>query len=254
MASEAEPVPDAGWLTRAERKQQRRAQKEATRTAAKSAAKRWRAVRWAAALLVLGGIVGGAVWTAGRGGQGAAPGAAALAVQGDDWVKGSAQAAVTLVEYGDFQCPACAAYYPLVKQLEQELGDRVRIVYRHFPLEQTHPHARPAAQAAEAAGKQGKFWEMHDLLFGRQGDWATAGDPRQVFEGYAGELGLDVQRFAADLGEAALDEKISAQRDGGVRLRVAGTPTFFLNGERLELARTYDGFKQRVLDVLESSS
>lgn len=242
--------------TKAERKQMRRAEKAATRAAAERRGARLRQARWLVAVAAIVAIIAGAVWLAGRGEPVTAEpeDASVLAVQADDWVRGNPAAAATVVEYGDFQCPACASYHPILRQLEAELGDRVRIVFRHFPLEQVHPQARAAAIAAEAAGRQGKFWEMHDLLFERQTSWAGRPGEHDTFVGYAAELGLNRDQFVADLDDSTLSSRVSAHQDGGVRLRVNSTPTFFLNGERLEFVRTYDEFKQRVLDALDTSS
>src|SRR3989338_2093696 len=106
----------------------------------------------------------------------------------NDWVKGNKEAKVTLIEYSDFQCPACGAYYPVVKQLNEEVGDKIVIAYRNFPLRQVHQNAQIAAQAAEAAGKQGKFWEIHDMLFENQKEWSSYVNAKEIFIKYAQSL------------------------------------------------------------------
>jgi len=140
---------------------------------------------------------------------------------------GPATAAVTLVEYGDYECPFCAAAHPITKELRQILGDDLQFVYRHFPMSQIHPRAFGAALAAEAAGAQGRFWEMHDLLFANQ---SRLGPDDLLL--YAQSLGLDVQKFARDLEERTYEPKVRADFLSGVRSGVNGTPTFFVNGVR----------------------
>lgn len=170
-----------------------------------------------------------------------------LTVTETDWVKGEVSAPVTLVEYTDFQCPACGAYYPLIKQLTEELGNKVRVVIRHYPLMQIHKNALPAARAAEAAGRQGKFWEMYDQLFTNQSEWSGADDPtKSIFPSYAGKIGLDIEKFRQDMADASLDEKINRDRQSGNDLEITGTPTFFLNGKKLENPRSIEEFKSLV--------
>src|ERR1700682_6320899 len=151
-------------------------------------------------------------------------------VGADDHVAGPDDAPVTLVEYGDYECPYCGMASPIVKRAQQDLGNRIRFIFRNFPLAESHPHARLAAQAAEAAGAQGKFWEMHDMLFEHQ-DALEADD----LAGYAKSLGLDVPQFARDLETGTYAKRVRDDFRNGVRSGVNGTPTFFVNGSR------YDG-------------
>jgi protein-disulfide isomerase len=144
-----------------------------------------------------------------------------------DWSKGPADASVTLLEYGDFACPFCGQAFWELKRLEQATGDELRFVFRHFPLAQAHPHAMLAAEAAEAAGAQGKFWEMHDTLFTNQDALELS-----ALLGYAGEIGLDMMRFARDLQDHHHLHKVRRDFMEGVRSGVNGTPTLFINGER----------------------
>jgi protein-disulfide isomerase len=146
----------------------------------------------------------------------------------DDHVRGGPETApLTLVEYGDYECPYCGAAYPIVKEVERTLGDELRSVFRNFPLGDMHPHAVQAAEAAEAAAGQGRFWEMHDRLYEHQ-DRETTED---LIE-HASVLGLDVERFRSDLEEHAYEPRIQADFLSGVRSGVNGTPTFFINGVR----------------------
>lgn len=166
-----------------------------------------------------------------------------LAVATDDHVKGAATSTVVLVEYLDFECEACGAYYPLVKQLEQEYGDRVTFVARYFPL-QGHRNGLPAALAAEAASRQGRFWEMHDLLFTRQKEWGEkqVATP-EVFEGFAQELGLNMEQFRADVASPEVAARVKRDQDAGTGLGVRSTPSFFLNGKRINNPQGYEAFK-----------
>lgn len=144
-----------------------------------------------------------------------------------DHVKGPATAAATLVEYGDFQCPYCREAYPIVKQLQAELGARLRFAFRHFPLTRIHQNAEHAAEAAEAAAAQGAFWQMHDRLFERQ----FALEDENLVE-YARELGLDADRLAGELAAGTYRGRVRESFMSGVKSGVNGTPTFFINDVR----------------------
>ena len=172
------------------------------------------------------------------------------AVSNTAWSRGKLDAKVTVVEYADFQCPACRAYQPLVSELYREYGDRVRFEYRHFPLNSIHQNAEEAAMAAEAAGEQGKFWEMTDMLFAEQAEWSPLGSPEEVFVEYAGKLGLDTARFSADLKSKDLLEKIRASAKEGTAAGINSTPSFFLNGSRIQ-PKNYDEFKGAVEQALQ---
>lgn len=247
--SSEEQLTEPTLLTKAERKQQRREEKQRQREAAERRRGVMRIVRWAAVLAGAAAVAGVVAFVGGRGGERAAePGEARVAgaVTDSDWTKGAREAPAVLIEYGDFQCPACRAYYPVVKELSSELGDRLLVVYRHFPLRQTHREAQLAAEAAEAAGRQGKFWEMHDRLFEGQGEWANNSQAESQFGRYAEELGLDQSRWGADLDDAAVSEAVEEDYRSGLAARVDSTPTFFLNGRKLQGFRTMDEFRERV--------
>lgn len=166
-------------------------------------------------------------------------------------IKGNEAAPLVLIEYGDFQCPACAAYYPIVKQLLQDYGQNLKIIYRHFPLTNIHPNAQPSAQAAEAAGLRGKFWEMHNLLYERQKEWSDLLDAKSKFSQYGRELGLDEQKFSADFTSKAVKNKINADQFAGRRANVQGTPSFFLNDGFIQ-PRSYEEFKAIIDSRLSS--
>lgn len=156
---------------------------------------------------------------------------------------------VTLVEYSDLQCPACGAYYPILKTIKEKAADKLRIVYRHFPLRLTHKHAQIAAQATEAAANQGKFWELHDLLFERQRSWPLATDVKQTMIDYAKELGLDEAKFKTDLESQATVDRVQRDVDSGNRLRVSATPTFYLNNKPVTLPFTADELLSQVNEL-----
>ncbi|HZT59014.1 MAG TPA: thioredoxin domain-containing protein [Pyrinomonadaceae bacterium] len=147
-------------------------------------------------------------------------------------VRGPENAPVTLEEFGDFECPACGGLDPAMRRISKDYGERVRLIFREFPL-QMHKYSFIAARAAEAAGLQGKFWEMHDMLYDHQDDWKDAPEPRDIFNNYAAQLGLDVERFKADLNRQDLADRIKQDYDRGVSLNVRGTPTIFVNGQEL---------------------
>jgi protein-disulfide isomerase len=144
-----------------------------------------------------------------------------------DHATGSEDAPVTLVEYGDYECPYCGMAYQVVKSAQRELGKQLRFVFRNFPLAEAHPHARNAAQAAEAAAAQGKFWEMHDALFEHQ----SALEAEDII-GYGKSLGLDMAQFARDLKDPTYAKRVREDFRSGVKSGVNGTPTFFINGSR----------------------
>ena len=153
--------------------------------------------------------------------------AAAAPITSRDHARGPAGAPVTLLEYGDYECPYCRVAHGVVKRLRADLDGRVRFVFRHFPLTQVHPQAMMAASAAEAADRQGKFWAMHDILYERQ----QLLEPDAIAE-WAAELNLDLRRFADDMGRAQISQRILEDRRSGIRAGVNGTPTFFIQGVR----------------------
>ncbi len=169
-----------------------------------------------------------------------------------DHVKGPSTAPVTIIEYSDFQCPACENYYPVVSRLLEESSTTVRFVYRHFPLSQ-HPNAMPAAMASEAASQQGKFWEMYDLIFKNHSDWTESADPTPTFVGYANTLGLDIPRFIGDLGTSTSKQAIEADSQSGQKAGINATPTFFINGKAINTPSTYAEFK-KLIDQATSGS
>jgi protein-disulfide isomerase len=158
-----------------------------------------------------------------------------LPVADRDHAQGPASAAVTLVEYGDYECPHCGAAYPIVKKLQEKLGPKLRFIFRNFPLSSMHPHAEHAAEAAEAAAAQNKFWEMHDWIFEHQDTL----EDRDLFEAVK-TLGLDSAKFLKDMKSPAFMARVKEDFRSGVRSGVNGTPTFFINGVRHDQAPGYE--------------
>ncbi len=218
-------------------------------------------------VLVVGGVIAAAAYSNSSGvnanGTPVAPAGFVATtvppVSGADWAKGDASSSVSLIEYGDFECPACGEYQPLMQQLFKDYGARVNFVFREFPLYSIHPDAGISAQAAEAAGMEGgasAFWQMHDLLYAKQNDWVTT-DPTQVvakyFNGYAQSLGLDVAKFDADINAPKVTSKIAADVASGNAASVDHTPTFFVNLKQIPNPTSYAEFKA-VLDAALASS
>src|SRR3989338_6117231 len=152
---------------------------------------------WLLVALVVGGGIFGMVKLASRPASETGPAITVDAVNTEDWIKGNRDAKVVLIEYSDFQCPACAFYHPLLKKFSDEFGDKLAIAYRYFPLP-SHQNAKSAAYAAEAAGRQEKFWEMHDLIFDNQKDWKDKQSTDEVFINYAQTLNLNLDQFKMD--------------------------------------------------------
>ena len=161
-----------------------------------------------------------------------------------DHVQGSATAPVTLIEYGDYQCPHCGTVYPIIKQIQQHFGEALRFVFRNFPLNQIHQHAEHAAEAAEAAGALGKFWPMHDIIFEHQ---SALGDRDLVT--YAEAVGVDSRSVAEALAKHTYTERVKQDFTSGVRSGVNGTPTFFINGERYDGAHDYASLREALTEA-----
>jgi protein-disulfide isomerase len=147
-------------------------------------------------------------------------------------IRGRTDAPVTLEEFGDFQCPPCGKLAGSIQDLEDEYAKTLRVIFHNFPLI-THQHAREAALAAEAAGLQGHFWEMHDLLYREQAAWSKAGNVGQLFEAYAGTVGLDIDRFRTDVKSEQVDARVTADQHRGASLGVTTTPTIFINNRAI---------------------
>lgn len=169
-------------------------------------------------------------------------------------VKGEGASGVTLTEYGDFECPACAQYYPIVKQVYEKYKGDIKLQFRNFPLFQIHQNAIAAARAAEAADMQGKFWEMHDKLYENQQAWTTSRSPQNEFEGYAKELGLNVEKFKTDLKSRTTNDRVQADIREGNRLKVESTPTFFIDGKKISNPGGLEDFNKVIEAAIEQKT
>jgi protein-disulfide isomerase len=171
-----------------------------------------------------------------------------VAVTAEDHAQGRADAPVTLVEYGDYECPHCGAAYPIVKKVQQHFGKKLRFVFRNFPLNESHPHAEGAAESAEFAGSQEKFWSMHDLLFENQERLSVP-----LYAEIAKSIGLESAELRQALETRDFAARVRADFSGGVRSGVNGTPTFFINGKRHDAPFDYEDLKQAIDAELKSS-
>jgi len=169
-------------------------------------------------------------------------------------VTGKNTKGVQLTEYGDFQCPACGAYHPIVKQVIEKYTNEIQFQFRNFPLQDIHQNARSSARAAEAAAKQNKYWEMYDLLYEQQDAWKDSKTPNVIFEGYASQLGLDTAKFKTDFASSEINEIINADYAEGTRLGVDSTPSFFLQGKKItDTPRDLAGFSKLIDQAIKDA-
>ncbi|WP_159476418.1 thioredoxin domain-containing protein [Dyadobacter sp. 3J3] len=165
------------------------------------------------------------------------------AVSSQDHIQGNAEALIEIVEYGDYQCPHCGTAYAVIKEIQNKFDNQIRFVFRNFPLSESHEFAMPAAVASEAAGLQGKFWEMHDIIFENQNSLNNDGLIKM-----ASEIGLNNEKFRKDIQNPELEKKVESDFESGVRSGVNGTPSFFVNGTK------FDGDAQDLMDMLTENS
>jgi protein-disulfide isomerase len=176
------------------------------------------------------------------------------AKSGSPHIRGNPDAPVTLEEYGDFQCPPCGMFAAFAGQLEKEYDSRLRVIFRNFPLK-VHEHAREAALAAEAAGMQSRFWEMHDVLYREQEAWSKAPNARELFESYAGTIGLDLNKFKTDMDSEQTKARVDADRQRGESLGILTTPTLFINNQPVDPKdRNPEGIRAEINAALEKKS
>ena len=173
-----------------------------------------------------------------------------LTKEGKDASISASQAtqAITMVEYGDLQCPACKAYHPLVLDVLKAYPEQLKLVFKNYPLTTVHRNAMAAAIAAEAAGKQGKYFEFVDMVYEKQLEWSELDDPQGKFEEYVKALGLSVEQFKKDQQDKAITTLINDERNEGIQNGVTGTPSFFINGKKIENPANLDAFK-KVIDA-----
>jgi len=201
-----------------------------------------------AAVIVAAGI---ALYLSRQGAEAGSPNNAAAA-QGNGHIRGDEKASITLVEYGDYQCPTCGLYHPIIAELLSRYHGKLKLEYHHFPLIQIHPNAMAAATAAEAAAEQGKFWEMHDQLYARQQEWAPNPNAPTLFLQYALQLGLDGNRFQQSMNSPATRDRVLADVTRGSAV-VQGTPTFILNGELIKELPGLEGLADRINRLLPTA-
>ncbi len=242
-------------LTKRERKELRRQEKLAQRQTGARQQTMKRVWTWGGTILGLGLLIWGMVYLAQSNSSGSTTATGKLdPVTASDHLRDNADAPVVMVEYGDYQCPACGTYEKVVEQLSSDFGDQLAVVFRNYPLKTIHANAEAAARAAEAADKQGAFWAYHDLLYDRQNDWSQLPNTKSTFEGYAQELGLDVEQFKSDLDSQAVKDKIASDVASGDRVSLSGTPTFFLNGEAIKNPGSLEEFSALIKAKLPATN
>ncbi|MDQ2973080.1 MAG: DsbA family protein [bacterium] len=158
---------------------------------------------------------------------------------------------VEVVEFADFECPGCASFFPVVRQVKEINKDKITFKFRHFPLQTIHPNARAAHRAAQAAANQGKFWELHDLLYQNQTSWKNSTNAAGIFETFAGQIGLDIERYQADVASSDTNSVINADVAEGGSKNVTGTPTFFIDGKEVNIQdlQTVEAFNKAIEDA-----
>lgn len=175
-------------------------------------------------------------------------------VQASNHVRGNETAAVTLIEYGDFQCPACKAFFPIVEQVVEKHKADLKFQFKHFPLVQIHQHAFEGSRAAEAASKQGKFWEMYEILYTNQDGWSVISDPLPTFVGYAKQLGLNTEQFQTDYASGAVNDIINADYQEAIKIGASSTPTFVLNGKKVDKnPENAEAFEKLITDAIAAA-
>ena len=239
-------------LTKQERRELRRAEKRSEETRRKRSWLIKKLVKITSVILLAGLGIGGFIWYVSS--QPVVPLSELLSLKADDWIEGNKDSKVIIVEYLDFECEACGAYYPLVKRLSEEYGDKVAFVTRYFPLP-GHRNSITSALAVESAGKQGKYWEMYDIVFENQSAWGEKQitEPT-IFKGYAQQLGLDMEKFNKDVVSKEVKGRINRDKSDGIKLNIQSTPTFFLNGKKIENPRGYEAFKKIIDESLKATN
>lgn len=206
---------------------------------------------WTAVFVFLGGGVFAMVKLASNSDSSPSSVSLAAMISDNDRFLGNKDANVKIIEYSDFQCPACRYYHPILKKINEEFKEDIAFAYRHFPLSQ-HQNAKLAAYAAEAAGKQNKFWEMSDLIFENQDKWskASSANAKEYFIGYASVLDLNAEQFKNDIFSESVKDKVESDLKSGLESFINATPTIFVNGKKIENPRDYDEFKKIIEEAL----
>lgn len=240
-------------LTKKERRDLKRKEKEKNKNQKEKSKKTKMITIWIIVGLMLTAGIGSIVFLVAKSSSfdGKISQPALLVAQDSDWSKGNKDAKTVLIEYSDFECPACAYFMPIIEKLSADFPNDLKIVYRHFPLPQ-HKNARIAAYAAEAAGQQGKFFEMADKIFERQKEWENLSekDSTDIFKNSASELNLDIKKFEDDLNKDEIKNAVEHDYKDGTALNTSYTPTFYLNGNKIVNPKSYDEFKKVIEDTI----
>ena len=238
-------------LTRKERIELRRQERKTEGNGSKKGSRRF--LIWVISVLIIGGSIFGVIKLAGRNNIVVDSGnALSTAVHASDWILGNKNAKTVLVEYSDYQCPACALFNPVVRDFVASNSANIEFVFRNFPLEQ-HANGRISAYAVEAAGKQGKFWEMHDKIFSNQTAWSESVTARDIFIGYAMTLKLNTDQFKKDLDSQEIKDKVETDYQSGIKSGVSSTPSFYLNGKKMAPPASFDDFKNTIEQSINSN-
>ncbi len=236
-----------------ERREEKKAQQAANDRAMARNAGMKSVMKYVGVLIIIVAIIGGIVW-ASKGSSVKVETPLPSVVNASDWTEGNPDAKVVLVEYSDFQCPTCARFGPVVNRIMEEYGDQVLFVYRYFPLQNIHQNAFDSAHAAEAAGKQGAFFQMANVLFAKQSEWGTLPNPKEAFTSYAQSLGLNTDQFIADYTSPETAARVNADHRSAIAANLSGTPSFFLNGTAIPIPSGYDGMKKVIEAALAKVS
>ena len=175
-------------------------------------------------------------------------------IQASNHIRGGGSTGVVLTEYGDFECPACGQYFPVVEELYKKYEDKITFQFRHFPLRQIHPNAMLAHRASEAASNQDKFWEFYESLYNTQSSWKSLPDPSGLFRSYAESLKLDMTKYDSDVKSEATNGIINADIVEGQKLGVTGTPTFFIDGKKIENPRDLESFTKLIEEAIAAKA
>lgn len=199
---------------------------------------------WAVVIVIILALVGVFALTGHK-----SPSSSGSSKQATNHTEGEGKSNVTLVEYGDYQCPYCQVYYSTVKSIQSEYNTQITFQFRNFPLTSIHQNAFAAARAAEAADLQGKFWQMHDILYenndpNEQSGWVVASDPTTYFDQFAQQIGLNVTKFKQDYASNAVNDRINADMAAGNKLGITGTPSFYLDGKQVQVSNTTAAFEK----------
>lgn len=208
--------------------------------------------RFIVIIIILIAAFAGILWSSKKDAQ--APDGTNPQAQTSSHITGNGTSGVTLVEYADFQCPGCVGVYPIVKEVVAKYQDQITFQFVHFPLVQIHPNAMAAHRAAEAAGNQGKFWEMYDLIYSGHSSWSQSSAASSIFETYATQLNLNIDQYNTDVPSSAVNDVIQADIKKGQSENIEATPTFILNGQKLaETPTTVEEFSKLIDEAISTS-